>query len=112
MTNAASRRQIDATRKRQLTLVQTNATIITTLMSTPDGRAWVWDQLRTAKVFHEDRNLDPHEMAYAKGLRWTALQLWSTVLAKTPTMVTRMIEENANPKEADDGRDDSSTDDA
>lgn len=63
------------------------------LMSTPDGRRWVWLRLEEAKIFVGDENLEPYNMAFSKGVRNAGLRLLSDVSRFTPQEYVTMTTE-------------------
>ena len=83
------------------------------LMSTVDGRRYIWNELVFAQVFASTDNLDPHYMAFEKGRRNTGLRLLARITSQTPEMYIRMTQENSRAKideEKLDGRDPDSDD--
>jgi len=115
MTNAASEKSIRAREKQRLKDDQTNATVISTLMRTVDGRRWIWLQLERMAVFRADEGLDPMRMAFDKGIRNEGLRLLASVTRHCPDEYIRMTQENtsvqlsAHFEEQDDDRDDTHT---
>jgi hypothetical protein len=94
MTSATNERQIQRAKDQQAKDRRGEVTVIQALMSTVDGRRWVWLQLEFARCFVEDSGLDPFQMAYDKGRRNTGLKLLASVTQHTPQMYIRMTQEN------------------
>lgn len=83
-----SRRNEQASRDRLTDEIITKA-----LMSTEDGRRWVWLRLSEGRLWDEDENFDPGSMAFAKGRRNAALRLLKDVQAFTPSEYVVMANE-------------------
>jgi hypothetical protein len=71
----------------------TDEVITKQLMSTPDGRRWVWMRLEEAKIFVGDENLEPYNMAFSKGVRNAGLRLLNDVSRFTPQEYIQMTTE-------------------
>lgn len=95
MASAASEKTIKAQRAKLAKDRDNDKTIIKTLMSHPDGRRWIWNKLNAAMVFHEGESLDPHVMAYHKGVRNGGLQLLASCNRHAPEMYIQMLRENS-----------------
>ncbi len=88
-----------------------NRMIITTLMSSVDGRRWVWLKLEAGHVFAQTVDLTPagHAiMAFREGERAAALALLVDVMALAPQQFVNMLTENGTAKDQADDRHDSS----
>jgi hypothetical protein len=93
MPSASNERQI-AARKEQQRRDRLNDELITgQLMSTVEGRRWVWRRLEEGALFQEDADLDPYRMAYAKGVRNVTLRLLKDVQSFSPQAYITMTEE-------------------
>lgn len=93
MTSTTNENQLKA-RKQQAARDRLTDEIITKmLMSTQDGRRWVWLRLSEASVFTEDTEFDVGWMAFRKGVRMAALRLLSDVSTFTPTEYILMTQE-------------------
>lgn len=91
--SATNERQIkkrEAQAKRDLI---TRELVTKQLMSTVDGRRWVWLWLSRANIFLATENLDPYHMAYDKGIKNEAIRLLNDVSAFTPQEYITMTEE-------------------
>lgn len=71
----------------------TDEIVTKSLMSTPDGRRWVWLRLSEGGMFSANENLDPQYMAWEKGVRNVTLRLLSDVTTFTPQEYIIMTEE-------------------
>lgn len=86
---------------------------IRAIMSTPEGRRWMWLRLAEGQLFVPNPTLDPYEMAFEKGRRLSALGLLTPVQSITPEMYLRMTTENSGVQlnqqqdQDDDGNSDS-----
>lgn len=94
MTSATSEKAIRNARQQAKRDTETNKTIISTLMSTVQGRRWIWLELSFAQVFTASETLDPARLAYNEGRRNTGLRLLASVTQHAPAMYVRMTEEN------------------
>lgn len=94
-TNERQIKQRDAQRKRDRL---TDEIITKQLMSTSDGRRWIWMRLGEAALFIENEDLDPYKMAYAKGVRNTGLRLLNDVTRFTPGEYITMTQEATSVK--------------
>lgn len=106
MTNAASERQIKASRERQKTDVANSELIIKSIMTTPGGRRWVWLQLEKCHIFSGDGSLEHANLAYSAGKRSIGLQLLSDVTRTVPMAYIKMTQENTGVKLEEEESDD------
>jgi hypothetical protein len=91
--SATNERQIKKRRAQQKRDRLTDEIITKQLMSTVDGRRWVWMRLSEGNVFQGTDNLDPYYMAWEKGSRNSALRLLRDVSSFTPQEYITMTEE-------------------
>lgn len=96
--NAASERGIAKRRARQAADSVTDKVVITTLMSTVEGRRWIWLQLEFYRVFAATENLDSLALAFEAGRRNCGLRLLKSTQGHAPQMYVRMLEENSGVK--------------
>lgn len=94
MTSATNERAIRARDDRLKKDRAVNKTVIGALMSTIDGRRWIWLRLEEARIFVADEDLDPARMAFGKGTRNAGLRLLADVTTFCPREYVRMTEEN------------------
>lgn len=99
MANSATNERQIKTREQQKRRDRITDEVITKqLMSTPDGRRWVWLRLGEAALFIENEDLDPYHMAYAKGTRNAGLRLLNDVSRFTPHEYIVMTQEATSVK--------------
>jgi hypothetical protein len=91
--SATNERQIKKRASQQKRDRITDELITKQLMSTIDGRRWVWLRLSEGNVFYGNENLDPQYMAWEKGVRNSALRLLRDVSSFTPQEYITMTEE-------------------
>lgn len=91
--SSTNERQIKKKRAQQKRDRMTDQIVTMSLMSTVDGRRWVWLRLSEAGVFTGNDNLDPQYMAWEKGVRNGGLRLLSDVTKFTPQFYITMTEE-------------------
>ena len=78
--------------------VRIRRTVITALMSNPDGRRWVWLQLSEAQVFSQTYVPDSFDQtAFAEGNRRFGNKLLAEIQTYAIADFVRMLQEN-NPK--------------
>lgn len=96
--SSTNERQIRAKIKQKQRDRITDEIITKQLMSTPDGRRWVWLRLGEAALFLENEDFDPGRMAYAKGVRNTGLRLLNDVTRFAPHEYIVMTQEATSVK--------------
>lgn len=101
MSSAASEANQRRARQQQEKDALTNKEVITSLMSVPSGRRWVWLRLAEARMFAEDESLDPQLLAYRQGQRNLGLRLLKAAQGHCPEMYVRMTQENSGVAWAD-----------
>lgn len=79
----------------------TDKEVITSLMSLPSGRRWIWLKLAETRLFAEDESLDPQLLSYRQGQRNIGLRLLKSVQGHCPDMYIRMTQENTGVKWTD-----------
>jgi hypothetical protein len=98
MPSSTNERQIRAREQQKRRDRITDEIITKQLMSSPDGRRWVWLRLGEAALFLENEDFDPGRMAYAKGVRNTGLRLLNDVTRFTPHEYITMTQEATSVK--------------
>jgi len=91
--NAAERAHVRKAEKAQADAEVARKEIITGLMSTPPGRAWVLYLLEAAHIFTTSFDRDPTAMAFAEGERNQGLILLNEVLQHCPDSYILMLRE-------------------
>lgn len=94
MTSASSEKAIRERNRQIESDKQLTADVIRVLMSTVNGRRWVWLNLADCAVFRIDSGLDAMQMAFDKGVRNIGLKLLADVTRTTPDLYITMTREN------------------
>lgn len=68
---------------------------IVNLMSTTQGRKWLWAQLSFCGIFHALDISDHAYMAWKEGQRNYGLKLLASINKHSPAMYIRMLQENS-----------------
>lgn len=84
MTNAANRKDIRAAEKEAKLIEDQNRGVVVELMSTTNGRAWIWRKLELAHMFDDPFTGDPYGEAYRKGERNAGLALLAEIMSFCP----------------------------
>jgi hypothetical protein len=66
------------------------------LMSTENGREWVYKHLQDCGVFENIYDADTHKHAYSAGKRQAGLHIESDLKSHAPAYYLKMIEEQIN----------------
>lgn len=113
MTNAANASEIAAARAKAKRDRTTDRMITQFLMSSRDGRRWVWMQLEFAQIFQSLGTLDHAQMCFLEGRRNSGLKLFRDVTGFCPSEYILMTNENTGaniepqaPEQDDDDRTD------
>lgn len=85
MTSSTNEGQIKRRDQQKARDRVTDRIIIEQLMSTDEGRRWVWLRLEEGHIYDNNQDLDPMRMAFAKGERNAALRLLADVNKFCPT---------------------------
>lgn len=75
MTSSTNEAAIKRRNQQQARDLLTDKIITQQLMSTDEGRRWVWLRLEEGHLYSNDEGLDPMRMAFDKGQRNAALRL-------------------------------------
>lgn len=92
-TNAANRKDISAVEKLVKEWEIANAQVLTQLMSTTQGRRWMWDLISESHVFSSTMTDDPHRTAFNEGRRSVGLGLLNSVMLHCPESFTHAMRE-------------------
>ena len=98
MASATSERGLKKAQARQKEDRAVTKRVILLLMSTVDGRRWLYNELAAANMFNVDTGLDPFQMAYDKGIRNVGLRWLAGINEFAPAMYIRMMEEATSIK--------------
>jgi hypothetical protein len=82
--SAADRKSIRRLEKQAEVDAASRAGVIRNLMSTVDGRAWMWHQLSTAHIFASTFTPDPLITAFNEGQRAIGLAMLADILSTCP----------------------------
>lgn len=93
MTSSTNERQIARRTEQERRDRITDRLITQQLMSTVDGRRWLWLRLSEGHLFAEDENFDPGRMAFMKGRRQAALRILKDIQAFAPSEYVVMANE-------------------
>lgn len=96
--DASNRKDIRRAEKQAKLEEQQRQEIVTNLMSTTPGRAYVLEQLERAHLFTTSFNVDPTLMAFNEGERNAGLQLLNDIMRACPDNYVLMMKER-NEKE-------------
>lgn len=94
MVSSTNERQIRERKAQALKDREISKTIVGALMSSRDGRRWVWLRLSEAQLFDADLTLEHAYMAFEKGRKQFALQLLRDVNRFAPNEYIIMTREN------------------
>jgi hypothetical protein len=92
--NAGDAQQVAHRQKSQKTRDLQKKAALRVLMSTPDGRMWMWDLLTRCGVYHSSYSSDALAMAFHEGHRNIGLHLTAEINRLSPEMYARMVNEN------------------
>lgn len=77
--------------------VKANRQVVRNLLSTPQGRAWLYDVLAGCKVYSTSFiQGDPHATSFNEGQRNVGLRLTAEALAADPKNYLLMLQEKGN----------------
>lgn len=71
---------------------------ITLVMSTIDGRRWMYNELADAHMWDVNTGIDPYQIVYDKAQRNVGLRWLEAINRHCPAMYIRMMEEATNIK--------------
>jgi hypothetical protein len=93
VTSTTNERQIASRAAQSKRDRVTDKIVITSLMSQPDGRRWVWLRLTEAQIFQQSEDLDHAQLCMKVGLRNAGLRLLRDVTSFTPNEYILMTNE-------------------
>lgn len=97
--NAADKGQIEKAGSKAKQREQMAKEAIRTVMSTRQGRKWVWSKLEWCHVFSPTFRQDPCQSAYAEGARLAGLEILKDVNSLGPDAYLQMQQEYLEDKE-------------
>lgn len=93
MPNAANRASVRMAEKEAQQVDAVRRQVVTGLMSHPDGRRWVHDELQTAHIFSTSFHADTHVMSFLEGERNSGLRLFNDIMRHCPEQFIQMMRE-------------------
>src|SRR5262249_45062973 len=93
--NASSESEVRRALKQAKLADQQRREILTRVMSTAPGRAWILGWLDMCHVFASSYSGDSHATAFAEGERNIGLRLFNDILAACPDEYVTMMKEGA-----------------
>ena len=108
--NAATRKHVRDQEKRGKALDRDNTVIVRSIMSTINGRAWMFDKLQRRRVFSTPFTADPYQTAFNCGVQNEGLRDFEEVVRLCPDEYVLMMREANDRQLADASRRDSGPD--
>jgi hypothetical protein len=111
MANAGSRKDVEKAERQAKQDETTRKVVIQSLMSTKDGRRYLWLELADGGIFSQSFTTAPGAfgiMCFSEGRRSSALRLFSDIQRWAPQQFVKAMIENASveiKEEKDDGYD-------
>ena len=91
--NAADRKWVREQQKLAKLVDARNQAVVVALMGSADGRAYMWDKLERAHIYHTSFSTDPLQMAFNEGERNLGLQLQGDLILWCPEEFIQMMRE-------------------
>lgn len=104
--NAADLRKIRAAEKAARLALAERKIVLSGLMSSPPGRAYVLDTLTRGHIFAPSFNPDPYVTAFNEGERNICLQLLNDIMRFCPDQYIQMMREQSDKEIVNDQRND------
>lgn len=92
--NAADRKSVREAEKAARLADRQRREVITSIMSTPAGRAWLWDTLSTCHIFVTTFIPDSNASAFQEGRRSVGLSLLADIMASCPDYYIQAMRES------------------
>ena len=93
----ASDEEVVKKRKKSAALkAQQNKAVLVSILSTPEGRNWMWSILSDMAVFHTILPDDALKMSYQLGSRNVGLKLLNEITSTAPQAYIQMLREQGN----------------
>lgn len=92
--NAADRKSVRAQEKAARLAERERQEVITSIMSTPAGRAWLWDTLSACHIFVTTFIPDSNASAFQEGRRSVGLSLLADIMAACPDYYIQAMRES------------------
>jgi len=91
--NASNRKSIRAAEKAARIRDRERREIITQIMVSSPGRAWLWDRLSECNIFSTTHTADPYASAFQEGRRSVGLSLLADIMAYCPDQFIQAMRE-------------------
>ena len=91
--NAADRKSIRRQEKAARLAERQRAEVIRSIMSSTQGRAWLWDVLSSTAMFHTTFNGDALASAFQEGRRSVGLAFLADIMAHSPDLYIQAMRE-------------------
>lgn len=82
--SASDRKSIRAAEKAARLAADRRASVTRSVMSTTEGREWMWDLLASCHIFATTFTPDPHQAAFSEGERNAGLRLLADIMLNCP----------------------------
>lgn len=102
--NSADRKDIRRREKQAKIDAASRASVIRSIMSTIDGRAWLWHTLGQCHCFSTTFNGDPLQSAFAEGQRSIGLALLADIMITCPDQYIQAMRESHERSSLDERR--------
>ena len=109
--DASSRKDIRRAEKDSRLIDRQRTEIISGLMQSTSGRAYLWNELSLAHIFATSFSLDPLQMAFSEGERNCGLRLLNDIMETAPEDFILMMREQQHGRRNPDERPGSSNGD-
>lgn len=110
MKNAADRKQVRHAEKVAKAIQSADDAFLTDIMSTAEGRAWIWRRLEAASVFVNAFTADSRQEAFNLGLQAAGQTLLADVIRVCPNDFIQAMKEANNERTKSEPGADSGTD--
>lgn len=93
MDSSSDRKSIRAKEKQALTDAASRASVVRSVMSTVEGRSWLWHTLGSCHCFSTTFNGDPLQSAFNEGQRAIGLALLADIMSVCPDQYIQAMRE-------------------
>lgn len=91
--NAANRRSVREAERASREADRERGQVLTGVMSTTQGREWLWSRLESTHIFASTYNDSPTRMAYLEGQRTAGLDLLADIMHWCPDLFIQAMRE-------------------
>jgi hypothetical protein len=85
--------QVNSRQRRAKRKAKQDDIVLQTLLSTPDGRAWMFGLLAESHIFQSSYTSEPYSTAFKEGERNVGLKLLNHIMRACPEAFTQMLNE-------------------